>query len=65
MKVQEVKIIARSRGRIISGSMKKEEIIRAIQKSEGNFDCFKATASEWCDQSGCFWRKDCLTPQKR
>jgi hypothetical protein len=45
----------------ISGSkMKKEDIILAIQKAEGNTPCFK-TASSNCDQNNCLWREDCLS----
>jgi hypothetical protein len=41
------------------GSMDKTNLIRAIQKAEGNFPCFK-TAQGSCDQLGCCWREDCL-----
>lgn len=35
------------------------DMIRAIQRAEGNFDCF-ATASAYCDQDNCCWRFACL-----
>jgi hypothetical protein len=38
---------------------KKAELIKAIQKAEGNFDCF-GTAYNYCDQGNCLFRKDCL-----
>jgi hypothetical protein len=55
----EIKKKAKEMG--ISGSkMKKEDLIQAIQKAEGNSPCFK-TASDTCDQSNCLWREDCLS----
>ena len=45
---------------ISHGGLSNIELIRKIQQSEGNFDCY-ATASEGiCDQSECLWRDDCL-----
>jgi len=40
--------------------MKKENIIRAIQRAEGNFECFGTAVSGNCDQMNCLWREDCL-----
>ena len=37
----------------------KKDLVKAIQRNEGNFDCF-GTASNYCDQSACSWRNDCL-----
>jgi len=39
--------------------LKKVEMIKAIQRAEGNFDCF-GTASNYCDQMSCLFRQDCL-----
>ncbi|MEW6327507.1 MAG: hypothetical protein AB1487_07940 [Thermodesulfobacteriota bacterium] len=36
------------------------DAIRAIQRAEGNFDCF-GTAIVYCDQADCCWRFACLT----
>ena len=36
------------------------DAVRAIQRAEGNFDCF-ATAIVYCDQTDCCWRFACLT----
>ena len=38
---------------------KKDDVIKAIQKAEGNFDCF-GSAEEHCDQESCTWRKGCM-----
>ncbi len=38
----------------------KTELIRGIQRKEGNFDCFASTPVANCDQPQCLWRDDCL-----
>jgi len=58
MTLKDVREIAKAKG-IRTGNMKKETIIRAIQRAEGNFDCFGSAAGE-CDQVNCLWRGDCL-----
>jgi hypothetical protein len=37
----------------------KKELIKAIQRREGNFDCF-GNAINNCNQMACCWRDDCL-----
>ncbi len=59
MQLSEVKRIAGKHG-IKTGKMKKGEIIRAIQRSEGNFDCFGSALSGECTQADCLWKIDCL-----
>lgn len=58
MKIQNIKKKAKSLG-INAGKMKKTDLIRAIQRAEGNFDCF-GSATDYCDQLNCAWRGDCL-----
>lgn len=60
MTFNKVKEIAKKQG-IKTGNMKKETIIRAIQRAEGNFDCFGTAKEGVCDQIGCLWREDCLS----
>ena len=36
------------------------ELIRKLQQSEGNFDCFARASEGFCDQEACLWRDDCL-----
>ncbi|MFA7270561.1 MAG: SAP domain-containing protein [Sterolibacterium sp.] len=36
------------------------ELIRKIQLSEGNFDCYASASEGVCDQSECLWRDGCL-----
>lgn len=59
MTLKEIKEMAKEKG-IKVGNMKKANIIRAIQKSEGNFDCFGTATTGMCDQMNCMWREDCL-----
>jgi hypothetical protein len=40
--------------------MEKAELIRAIQRAEGNFDCFGTAAEEECSQEECLWREECF-----
>ncbi|MDA8433331.1 MAG: 2Fe-2S iron-sulfur cluster-binding protein, partial [Nitrospiraceae bacterium] len=35
-------------------------LVRAIQRAEGNFDCFGSARSGHCSQDDCLWRQDCL-----
>ena len=59
MNMTVVKAKAKELG-IKSGKKNSADLIKMIQKTEGNFPCFK-TASGFCDQSGCLWRNDCLS----
>jgi len=59
MNLKDIKGIAQKQG-VKTGKMKKDEIIRAIQRSEGNFDCFGTAVSGHCSQADCIWRVDCL-----
>ena len=64
MQIQTLRNIAKDRG-IKAGRMAKAEIIRTIQRLEGNFDCFKTAVDGHCDQGGCAWREDCLPGSKK
>lgn len=63
MKMGKIKKMAKSLGLKISPEMKKAEVIKEIQRKEGNFDCF-GTAVNYCDQDKCLFREDCLTISK-
>lgn len=58
MKMQEIRAKAKALG-INSFGKKKAELIREIQRAEGNFDCF-GTARDYCDQLECCFRDLCL-----
>jgi hypothetical protein len=64
MKVTEIRIIAQKKG-IKAGKMKKGDLVRAIQRQEGNIACFETaanpvTGTNPCDIMGCCWREDCV-----
>jgi len=59
MTISQVREIARKRG-IRTARMAKADIVRAIQRAEGNFDCFGSAWDGYCDQATCLWREDCL-----
>lgn len=59
MNLQEIREIAKAKG-VKPGGMKKSELITAIQREEGNFDCYGSATSGYCDQMNCLWREDCL-----
>lgn len=59
MKLQEIREIAKESG-IKAGKLSKAELIKTIQRAEGNNDCFAAGRVDECNQLNCLWRKDCL-----
>lgn len=59
MKLEEVKAIAKRRG-IDPGRMRKDELIKDLQRDEGNNDRFGTALSIGCGQLDCLWREDCL-----
>ncbi len=60
--MQTLREMARTH-RIRSVGLSKAELIRAIQRAEGNFDCF-GRASDFCDQETCLFRPLCLAPEQ-
>jgi hypothetical protein len=58
MNLNEIKKVARGFD-IITGKMKKTELIRSIQSSEGNIPCFETVTKDSCSQMNCLWRNDC------
>jgi hypothetical protein len=61
MKIQEIRAKAKVLRVKNTFGLSKVELIRRIQKAEGNFDCF-GTAKGYCDQLQCSFREDCLRP---
>ena len=58
MKMSEIAAKAKALN-IKSFGMKRDEIIRSVQRAEGNFDCF-GSATSYCDQEDCCFRALCL-----
>ncbi len=60
--MQEIRALAKSLG-INSFGKSKVDLIKEIQRKEGNFDCF-GTATDFCDQVECLFRSSCLNGKK-
>jgi hypothetical protein len=41
--------------------MKKKELIHAIQHAEKNIECFGTPRVDFCEESSCLWRTDCIS----
>ena len=59
MNVKEIRSIAKNMG-IKPGKLRKAELIRLIQKTEGNISCFGTERVKNCGEENCLWREDCL-----
>lgn len=61
MKIAEIRERARALGLEKVGRLNKGDLIRCIQRAEGNFDCFGSPERDRCSQGQCCWREDCLS----
>ena len=59
MKIDEVRDRAKQAGVSASARMRKGELIRAIQRVEGNQDCFGSAWRYDCPWNDCCWKEDC------
>ncbi|MBU4036869.1 MAG: SAP domain-containing protein [Proteobacteria bacterium] len=59
MRLIEIERKARASGIKDTWKYSRKDLVKAIQRKEGNFDCF-GSAGNYCDQSVCCWRGDCL-----
>jgi len=62
MKMNEVRTIAKCLG-LNSFGKSKAELIKEIQRKQGNFDCF-GSAINYCDQLECLFRASCLSERE-
>ena len=62
MNFNEIRKKAKDMG-INTYRMKKMDVIRAIQHSEDNIDCYGTQRVSHCHEDACLWRKDCLSIQ--
>ncbi len=63
MQMKEIRQIAEKMN-IRLAKVDKADLIRAIQRAEGNADCYAIGGHE-CDQVNCLWRKDCMRAVSR
>lgn len=59
MRLVEIEKKARALGIKDTWRYSKKDLIKTIQRKEGNFDCFQSGGRS-CDQSACCWRSDCV-----
>ena len=59
MRLSDIEKKAKGLGVKDTWKYSKKDLIRTIQRNEGNFTCF-GTAKGSCNQSACCWRDDCL-----
>ena len=64
MRVEQIRTKARDLG-VTPGRLGKVDLIRLVQREEGNFDCFATAISGICDQTDCLWRDDCFAAAKK
>jgi len=60
MRMSDIELKARKAGIKNTWRFSKKELVKAIQRAEGNFDCF-GTATVYCNQSACCWKTDCIS----
>jgi len=59
MEYRNLQKMARNHGIKCLG-MTKIDMIRAIQRSGKNIDCFCTFRLEYCRELSCMWREDCI-----
>ena len=64
MHMQAIRDVARGRG-MKTGRLSKVELVRQIQRNEGNAECFATASSGTCEQLACLWREDCQAMDKK
>jgi hypothetical protein len=60
MRLAEIEKKARSLGVRDTWRYSKKDLIRYIQRNEGNPVCFATPTNGVCNQMACCWRSDCL-----
>jgi hypothetical protein len=56
----EIRAMIKARGIKQPPGATRVELVRLLQRSEGNFDCFATATTGECDQLDCVWREDCF-----
>jgi hypothetical protein len=58
MQIKKIGEIAKKKS-VKPGKMNRTDLIRAIQRAEGNSDCFATTHVNMCNEMNRLWREDC------
>lgn len=61
MKPREIRAVARERS-IAPERLPLVDLIRTMQRQEGNRDCFATDMAARCNEDRCLWRANCLPP---
>jgi hypothetical protein len=56
--LQDIRGIAEKMG-VDTRNLNKTELIRSIQRTEGNNDCYASAQVQTCGQMICLWHQDC------
>jgi len=56
----EVRAMVKARGIKQPPGASRVELVRLLQLSEGNFDCYATAVDGICDQFDCVWREECF-----
>ena len=56
----EIRRIAKGKG-VNTLRMGKIDMIRAIQRTEENIECYGTQRVEYCHEDSCLWKHDCLS----
>jgi len=60
MNMKAVRERAVKLGLVGTGKLSKADLVRAIQRAEGNPSCYGADWRQQCPELVCCWRSDCL-----
>jgi len=60
MRLTDIEKKAKGLGIKDTWKLSKKDLVKTIQRKEGNFDCFGTAATNNCNQVACCWRTDCL-----
>ncbi len=56
--ILDIRKIAKKKG-INAEKMNQTDLIRALQKTEGNNPCFATASVQTCGQMNCMWHTEC------
>ena len=63
-KMSDIRALIKAKGLTAGRKATKIDLIRTLQKSEDNFDCYATALDGYCDQISCVWMDDCLKASK-